>query len=89
VVDNKAIAALRKQLKAKNVDKFQTGDVIRWVAGGIYSYAAIKTPVGWYTTASTAAYRHVAQILQWDDLLDVLSRSEATEIQVAIEWEDI
>lgn len=89
MVDKKAVAALRKVLKDKSVDRFETGDVIRWLAAGTYSYAAIKTPVGWYTTASTAAYRHVGQVLTWDELIDVLSKSEATEIQVAIEWEDI
>jgi hypothetical protein len=89
MVSEKAVRDLKKALKNKVTDRFKTGDVIRWKAAGFYSYAAIKTPVGWYTTASNRAAAYVGQVVSFDKLLEILNRSETTDIQVATEWEDI
>jgi hypothetical protein len=92
MVSKTVVSALKKVLKNANVDKFATADVIRWDVETpriTYSYAAIKTPVGWYTTASSSAYRHVSQILTFDELVEVLSRNEVSAVEVATEWEAI
>lgn len=45
-----SLKALRKAVKGSNRDKFDDGTVVKWTASGRYAYAALKTPVGWYTT---------------------------------------
>lgn len=82
---NESIKALRKALKGKTTDSWPEGTVIRWLSGGRYSYAAIKTPAGWYTTA-TEANRYVPQVLRYEALIEVLARSEVSDISVAGEW---
>jgi hypothetical protein len=91
MVSEKAVKGLKKALKDKASDRFETGDVIRWTAAGKYSYAAIKTPAGWYTTASALAVRvgKMPFVLDYDGLLDVLNRAETTDIKIATEWKDI
>lgn len=85
-----AIEGLRKALKKKVTDRFEVGDVIRWTAAGRYCYAAIKTDVGWFTTArGYNGNGMVAKVYEYDELIDVLSRGEASDIRVAIEWEAI
>jgi len=82
-----SMKALRKALKDKNVDKFETGTVIRWVRSGKYNYAAIKAGNGaWYTTAASFN-SFVNQILSFDDLIDTLADSEVDEIEVSSAWE--
>lgn len=82
------IEALRQALSSKVQDQFAWGDVIRWTASGRYTYAAIKTVAGWFTTAREYN-EFVGQTLTFDELLEVLSRSETTNIQVAGEWFDV
>jgi hypothetical protein len=83
---NEAIERLRIDLKSKQTDLFKAGDVIRWMAGDRYEYAAIKTSTGrWYTTARPGN-SFVDQVLDYDELLEVLGRSEANNIVVATGW---
>lgn len=82
-----SMKALRKALKDKKVDKFDVGTVIRWKSAGVYNYAAIKAGNGkWYTTAASFN-SFVSQILDFDDLVEVLSRAETDEIDVSLTWE--
>lgn len=80
-----AIQQLMEAIGVKNIDPFANGDVIRWTGGGRYTYAAIKTPIGWFTTA-----RHentfVEAVYDYEDLVDMLARGDATNIEVAIDW---
>lgn len=85
---NESIKALKKALKGKKTDSWAEGTVIRWLSGGRYSYAAIKTPVGWYTTA-VETNRFVPQVLKYESLIEVLSRSEVSNIAVASEWVEL
>jgi hypothetical protein len=82
-----ALKALRTGLKKKVSDQFEVGDVIRWTGGGRYNYAAIKSPVGWFTTANNNAY--VPNVVSFDRLLDILNKADSTDIQVAGEWVDV
>lgn len=59
-----------------------TGTVIRWF-NGRYLYAALKTPVGWFTTA-TEANTMCPQKLSDTELGNVLSD---VEFAVATAWE--
>lgn len=92
--------ALRKTVKrAENTrDTFPVGTAIRWVSeapgnpevgieDGIrrYSYAAFKTPVGWYTT-SRDYNRFVPPVVDWKALLEILARDETTDVEVSETW---
>lgn len=84
-----SMKALQKALKGKNVDKFEVGTVIRWVASDKYNYAAIKAGNGqWYTTAASFN-TYVSQILDFDGLCEVLARSEVTDIRVSDTWNTV
>lgn len=80
--------AIREAATKTSKDTFAVGDVVRWVAAGQYTYAAVKTQIGWFTTASPGN-PYVRRQLDFDELLEVLARSEVTEIAVAINWEFI
>lgn len=82
-----SMKALRKALKDKKVDKFETGTVIRFTRSEKYTYGVIKAGNGqWYST-SAAFNTYVPQIMSFDDLIDVLSSSEVSEIEVSSAWE--
>ena len=71
-----SIKAIRKSVKRSHeqLDEFEDGDVVRWVVRGrsrSYTYAALKTAAGWFTTATTAS--PVEQVLDFDRLLEILS----------------
>lgn len=82
------IERLRKVRSESNPDDFEHGTVIRWTASGRYTYAAIKVPLGWFTTARHFN-EHVDQFLSFEELLEVLGRSETTDVAVATVWENI
>jgi len=86
------IEAIREVAANKtHKDSFAVGDVIRWKSDAGYNvflYAALKTPVGWVTT-SRSGNRFVPQTLDFDELLEVMGRSETLEIAVATDWEQI
>lgn len=82
------IKALKKALKSKTTDGWELGTVIRWTAAGTYSYAALKTAVGWVTTARYMN-GYVSKNVSYDELVEVLSRSETTDVAVATEWASI
>lgn len=79
-----------KDFKAKLAEtpryEFQIGSVISWVMGGRYIYAAVKTETGWYAT-SYNDNGWIPRRMNDDQLLDVLSRPEATKIRLALTWE--
>ena len=78
---------LRETIGTKVTDPFVDGDVIRWVSGGRYNYAAIKTPRGWFTTArGYDGNTHVNAVYDYEDLAEMLASSDVTEIEVALEW---
>ena len=71
-----SIKAIRKSVKRSHeqLDEFEDGDVVRWVVRGrsrSYTYAAMKTAAGWFTTATTASL--VEQVVDFDRLLEILS----------------
>ena len=71
-----SIKAIRKSVKRSHeqLDEFEDGDVVRWVVRGCsrsYTYAAMKTAAGWFTTATTAS--PVEQVVDFDRLLEILS----------------
>lgn len=77
---------LRKQLKrAKTVED---GTVIRFTAGGIYTYAAIFVANAWWITGEVA-YFGARKFTNEDFLKDVLGRSGVTDIQVATNWDTV
>lgn len=82
-----SISALAETLAtAKKDHSFANGTVIRWVQAKIYTYAAIKTPVGWFTTARSLNL-YVAQTLSFDGLLKVLKQEDVCDVEIAVKWE--
>ena len=76
-----------KQIKKavrKSKDDFAVGTIVAWTASEKYKYAAIKSPVGWYTTASdrAAAFGFVNKVLDFDEVLEILARGETAEVRV-------
>jgi hypothetical protein len=84
-----AVEALRKALKKKVIDKFEVGDVIRWTASGRFTYCAIKTEAGWFTTAREYNRFVDGSYSDFADLVEVLARSEVTDVMVSTGWEEI
>lgn len=86
-----AIEKLREELAKAVKDEFDMGSVIRWKSTGVtgvYLYAAIKSPAGWFTTA-TSHNSFVDQIMSYEELVDYLSKHEVSEVAVATEWEPV
>lgn len=78
--------ALAEHLREKVRDMFKVGDVIRWIGGGRYNYAAIKTGVGWYTTSNNA---YVPKVMNFADLMEYLNSADVSEISFAATWRDV
>lgn len=82
------IKLLRKALEDKVTDLWPAGTVIRWTASDRYIYVAVKTPVGWFTT-SRSGNSFVPQQMDYEGLVEVLARSETSNIEVATTWETL
>jgi hypothetical protein len=81
-----ALADLRKVVEENpNRDRFPLGTVIRWTAAERYTYYAGKTNVGWFTTARPGN-PFVKTQMDYEELREVLGRSEVTDIAVATGW---
>lgn len=83
-----SVKALKEAVKRAARDKFEVGDVVRWTSAGRYTYAAIKTEIGWFTT-SRYGNPFVAQVLDFDELLEVIARSETTDVAYASVWTEV
>lgn len=78
------VTQLKEVLKEKIVDPFDMGDAIRWVSAERYTYVAVKTPVGWYTTSNNYI---IPKILDsYEELAEILNRSDVSDIYIATEW---
>jgi hypothetical protein len=80
--------ALRKAVGKKQKDTFEEGTVIRFTSGGKYTYAVVKTAIGWI---STARYDngYVSKDLSFEALLKILGRADVTDVAVATTWTTI
>lgn len=77
-----SLKELRKELKKNKAMSFENGTVIKWTASDRYTYAAIKTPVGWYTTANNNPY--VPNVIhKFENLLEILKRDETSDVRIA------
>lgn len=76
---------LREAVEKAKRDTFEEGTVIRWIGGGRYTYAAIKTPIGW---VSTSRYDNgfVPKTMDFETLLEVLGRADNTDVEVSTGW---
>lgn len=83
-----SVKALKKALKKARRDGFEVGTVIRWTSNNRYTYVAVKTEVGWYTTARSVN-RYVDQVLTFEGLVRVLKKAEVSNVQVAVGWETV
>lgn len=84
-----AAAILAETLAERNTDPFKVGDVVRWTASSNFTYAALKTPAGWFTTARTGNVYVDSRLEDYEELVEILSRSEVTDIVVSAEWEEV
>jgi hypothetical protein len=86
-----SMETLKKELADVKRDTFEDGTVIRWTASGRYTYAALKTPVGWFTTARAMpdSAQRVPQVVSFDQLLKILAKSETSNVEVATTWEPV
>ena len=85
---NPATEALSRALANKVTDPFAVGDVVRWVSSDRYIYAAVKTSVGWFTTAR-GDNRFVEKQVDYEGLVEILSTSDTADIMVASAWEQV
>lgn len=70
-----------------NVERHPVGTVVRWTGSGTYTYAAIKTEAGWFTTAREGNPYVGIVYLSLKDLLDDLdAKDDATDIAISTEW---
>jgi hypothetical protein len=83
-----SIRRLRKSVKKANKDTFEIGTVIKWTAANRYTYAVIKTAIGWASTARPTN-SFVPHVMEFDELVEILGRSETSDIAVATAWEAI
>lgn len=92
-----SVRALKKSIadKRRKKDQFDVGEVIRWSvlstragAPREYSYAAIKTPSAWFTTAREGN-PFVPQSLVYDDLVKILTEDRVIRIDVPTTWESV
>ena len=81
-----SLKELKKALKKSRKDDFENGTVIRWVAAGRYTYAAIKTVAGWYTTSNNYM---IEKIVTYEELVEILTKSETSNVEVAVVWESV
>lgn len=84
-----SMKALRKALKSKVEDTFEVGTVIRWTGAGRYTYCAIKTDVGWFTTAQSYNTHVAGQYSTLSALLERLTKSDITDVAVSTEWASV
>ena len=87
-MNEEAVKRLRKDLRGKVKDRWEIGTVIRWTSNGMTSYAVLMTAAGWSTT-SRYNNGYVATTVTYEELLEILSRSDSSDIRVATEWEEI
>lgn len=87
-MDPKALASLKKALKNRITDRFETGDVIRWTSNGRYTYAVVKDGRGLWTITGAGSWYGKGSFT-FDELVDVLNRSEVSDVVVATGWESI
>ena len=87
------VKALQKAIKARKKDNgsdFAVGSVIRWVVVTSDNrqciYCAVKTPIGWFTTAREGNV-FVPQVVSYEGLVYRLSKEEVVEICFATDWE--
>lgn len=85
-----AVSQLREDMRLGGLrrDPFAMGDVLRWKVDGGYTYAAIKTPVGWFTTARDHNM-FVRQTYRYMDLVKMLVKREVTDLEVSTEWRKV
>lgn len=76
-----SMKAIKKAVK-KSKDDFENGTIVAWTASDKYNYAAVKTPVGWYTTASDRAEWTVKKIVSFEDMLKIIARGESANVRV-------
>lgn len=88
-MSEEAISVLRKSLRKKIKDRFKVGDVIKWTAAGRFTYAAVKTESGWFTTARTGNVFVDSRLDGYEDLVEILARSEVSDVMVSTGWEAI
>lgn len=69
-------------------DPFAVGDVIRWTVDGGYTYSAIKTPVGWFTSAREPNM-YVRQVYSYLEMVKMLLKREVVNLEVATEWRKV
>lgn len=83
------IEKLQDELSKRTTDPFETGDVIRWLSGGRYHYAALKTPVGWFTTSASDYNVFVPKQVEYEELVDILAKANATDVLLASGWTEL
>lgn len=85
IYKDEAADALREDLGAKVTDKFEAGDVIRWIGGGRFNYCAIKCSNNMWSISGTGIWYGTEQ-KTYEQIVEILSRSDVSNIATAIEW---
>lgn len=85
---NSNVRKLRKKIKSSGID---TGTVVRFVASGKYTYAAIwiETVERWYLTTSSGRTPWGGTLIEMDKFMAILRSDGVTKAEVAVEWETL
>lgn len=73
-------------------DRYPDGTIIRWISSEKYTYGALKTPVGWYSTSASrggVVTSQVPQIMSFETLVGILSHKASSQVEVAVAWEPV
>lgn len=84
-MDEKLLRKLKKTISKSKKDQFEIGTVIRFTSGGRYTYAVIKTAIGWCTTARFEN-GFVNKTLTFEELTELLCKADITDIAIATDW---
>lgn len=85
-----SIKALRKSIRRARgpEDTFRDGDVVKWIANGRYTYAALRANGQWWFTGHANYYGHGPHCT-YLQLSRILARPETSDIRVASAWSAI
>lgn len=72
--------------RAPEEDGFNAGDVVRWLVGGKYTYAALLVVGHWYVTGGAGVY---PARMTHQEFSDRLEYRDVTEIVVCQSWEPV
>jgi len=83
-----SVKVLRKALSKRKKNVVEDGTVVRFVSGGVYSYAAIYVNNRWYLTGN--GYYFGGNVFTNEDFMEnVLGNSGTDNVEIATSFEEV